>query len=66
MAYENRCYDLAAVFLSHEPELDTETRRQELAQLIQTTIENRIAFERGQGQIEHLIKAVNLAHEQPR
>lgn len=50
MAYDSRCYDLAAVFLSDEPELDTEPRREELAQLIQTTIEDHIAFERGQEQ----------------
>lgn len=45
MAYDSKCYDLAEAFLEDEPHLNTEGRRDELAQLIQTTIEDFIAHE---------------------
>lgn len=44
MGYDSRCYDLAAVFLSEEPEKNTEANRDELAQHIQTEIEGWIEF----------------------
>lgn len=47
MGYDSRCYDLAAMFLSDEPEKNTEANRDELAQHIQTEIE---------GWIEHTLK----------
>lgn len=47
MAYDARCYDLAALFLSDEPTIDNETHRDALAQTIQTAIEDYIQFERG-------------------
>jgi len=45
MAYDQRCYDLAEVFLDDSPHLNTERRRDELAQLIQSTIESFISYE---------------------
>lgn len=47
MAFDTKCYDLAEAFLEDEPHLNTEGRRNELAQLIQTTIDDFIACERG-------------------
>lgn len=44
MSYDTRCYDLAALFLESEGALNTEANRDELAQLIQTTIEDHIAY----------------------
>ena len=46
MAYDERCYDLAAIFLQDEPGLFTEKHNDALAQLIQTTIEDYIRYER--------------------
>lgn len=46
MSYDQKCYDLAAIFLGDEPHLHTEGRVEELAQLIQTTIEDYITDER--------------------
>lgn len=45
MAFDEKCWNLAAVFLSDEPHLSTTDRCNELAQLIQTTIEDFIASE---------------------
>lgn len=44
MSYDSRCYDLAETFLEDEPTINTEANRAELAQLIQTTIEDHIAW----------------------
>jgi hypothetical protein len=41
--YDSRCHDLAAVFLGDEPTLHTPTNIEELASLIQQTIEDYIA-----------------------
>lgn len=46
MSYDHKCYDLAAVFLEDMPALNTADNRDELAQLIQTTIEDFINFAR--------------------
>lgn len=43
--YDQKSYDLAEAFLSDEPHLNTEGRRDELAKLIQTTIEDFITHE---------------------
>ena len=43
MAYDSKCYDLAEFFLSEEKDI-TEEMRQELAQDIQTVIEDYIMF----------------------
>lgn len=43
MAYDSKCYELAATFLSDEEELDTDATRAALAQDIQTLIEDYIA-----------------------
>ena len=45
MAYDTRCYDLAEAFLEDWPHLDTTKRRDALAQVIQTTIEDWINYE---------------------
>ena len=45
MSYDQRCYDLAALFPGDEPHLHTERRIDELAQLIQRTIEDFITYE---------------------
>lgn len=45
MAYDVKCYDIAEAFLGDEPHLDTEKRRSELAQIIQTAIEDFISSE---------------------
>ena len=42
MAYDTKCYDLAEAFLEDEGGLNTETRRKELAQVIQDAIETEI------------------------
>jgi len=41
--YAVRCYDLAELFLSDEPLLDNEERRQQLANQIQTFVKDEIA-----------------------
>lgn len=46
MSYDPRCYDLAAMFLEDEPRLFNEKHNDALAQLIQSTIEDYIAYER--------------------
>lgn len=43
--YDQKCFDLAEVFLSDTPHLATEKRTDELAQLIQSCIEDFILFE---------------------
>lgn len=47
MAFDQKCFDLAQMFLSDTPHLETKKRTDELAQIIQTTIEDWIAFEQG-------------------
>lgn len=42
MAFDQRCYDLAEVFLTGSPELDYELNRRRLAQAIQDAIENTL------------------------
>lgn len=44
MSFDSRCYDLAYIFCQSEPRLDNEIKRNELAQLIQTTIEDWIEY----------------------
>jgi len=43
MSYDTKCYDLASAFLEDEP-LSNEKDCHELAQLIQTTIEDWITY----------------------
>jgi uncharacterized protein YpmS len=43
--YDPKSYDLAESFLSDEPHLNTEARRNALAQLIQSVIEDYIEEE---------------------
>lgn len=45
--YDSRCHDLAAIFLDDEPQLRTPENIEDLAGLIQQTIEDYIAYERG-------------------
>ena len=47
MSYDSKCYDLAAAFLADLPDIDTEINRCELAQVIQQTIEDEIAYKEG-------------------
>lgn len=42
--YDTKCYDLASAFLEDEPGLFTEAKNDELAALIQRTIEDQISF----------------------
>ncbi len=42
--YDPRCFDLAALFLGDEPALHTGENMDELAHLIQQTIEDYISF----------------------
>lgn len=44
MSYGSRCYDLAVIFLSDSPEKNTEANRDELAQAVQTTLEDWIEY----------------------
>lgn len=44
--FDPRCYDLAAIFLSNETELNTEAARVTLAIEIQRSIEDEIEFMR--------------------
>ena len=39
MSFDPKCYDLATMFLSDEPEIDTDGNRNFLAQRIQNEIE---------------------------
>jgi hypothetical protein len=43
--YDSSCYDLAERFLEDSPHLNTERRKDELAALIQSTIEGWIEHE---------------------
>ena len=45
MSYDPKCYDLAEAFLEDVPHLNSDARRDELAQLIQSVIEDFIALE---------------------
>ena len=47
MSYDWRCYDLAALFLGDTPDIHNEKNIDELAQRIQTTIEDFISYEEG-------------------
>lgn len=51
--YDERCYDLAALFLGDEPELHTEHNIVGLASLIQDTIEDEIAHLKEQRRAEN-------------
>ena len=44
MSYDPRCYDLATLFLSDSPDLDTEANRAYLAQHIRDEIEGTIKY----------------------
>jgi len=46
ISYDQSSYDLAERFLEDEPELNTEENRNELAQLIQNTIEDFIVYKK--------------------
>lgn len=46
MSFDPRCYELAELFLSDEPAINTSEKRDELAQIIQDAIEDFIAYER--------------------
>lgn len=46
MTFDSKCYDLAEAFLSDEPNLFTEGKCNELAALLQQTIEDFIADRR--------------------
>jgi hypothetical protein len=43
-SYDPACYDLAAAFLSDHPDKNTEANRDQLAELIQRTIEQEIEY----------------------
>ena len=45
MSYDQKCFDLAEAFLSDEPHLATAKRTNELAQIIQSAIEDFITYE---------------------
>ncbi len=45
MSFDSQCFDLAELFLEDHPIINTERRRNELAQDIQNTIEAYIEFE---------------------
>lgn len=45
--YDPKCYELAAMFLSDEPTLNTDAAKVTLAQQIQQCIEEEINFMRG-------------------
>jgi hypothetical protein len=53
MAYDQKCYDLAEFFLMEEQFLPTPKDVDELAQLIQTTIEDHINFTFREGKPYH-------------
>jgi hypothetical protein len=46
MTYDQKCLDLAILFLSDNPDIDTPHNRDELAQAIQRAIEEWIENER--------------------
>jgi hypothetical protein len=51
--YDQRCYDLAAIFLGDEPDLHNEHNIVGLASLIQETIEDEIAHLKEQWRVEN-------------
>ena len=51
--YDQKCYDLAALFLGDEPDLHTEHNVVGLASLIQGTIEDEIAHLKEQWRVEN-------------
>lgn len=59
MSFDSRCHDLASVFCRSEPHLDNEAKRNELAQLIQTTIEDWIEYGDHQDQVFEITGAEN-------
>jgi hypothetical protein len=42
MSYDTKCYNLASAFLEDHPDKNTEANRKELAQCIQSEIEDAI------------------------
>ena len=44
MSYDPKCLQLASDFLEDHPTINTEERRKELAQFIQTEIEEQIEY----------------------
>ena len=44
MSYDTKCYELAALFLSDNPDFNTEAHRNYLAQHIQDEIEGTIKY----------------------
>ena len=44
MTYDEKCYELALVFLSDHPHINTDAMADELASVIQDTIEDFIKF----------------------
>lgn len=69
MSYDQRCYDLAAVFLTDEPgfsALPLHTRRQladEMAQDIQDSVEANLEFFRGNGRFKEVAQSAALGGE---
>ena len=47
MSYDSHCYDLAQLFLSGT-QIDTDAKRHQLAQHIQTAVEDWISYEEGE------------------
>jgi len=44
MSYDKKCYELAAAFLEDHPDINTEQNRKDMAQNIQTEIEDCIEY----------------------
>lgn len=57
MTFDEKCYDLASIFLGDEPHLHGERRCEELATLIQKTIEDYIKLENNNYEPQSLEKA---------
>lgn len=67
MSYDTKCHDLAIVFLSNTPDIDNEKSRADLAQTIQTALEDWIRYNEGpcEGCGEARGKGDHTHHEVP-
>lgn len=63
MSFDPRCYDLAELFLSGEPAINTPEKRDELAQILQDAIEDFIAYGRDPSLADEIITITLVSPE---
>ena len=65
MGYDSKCYDLAEAFLADAPTINSIATRHQLAQHIQTTIEDWISYEEGEQSRRELNNETCSSHPCP-